>query len=123
MSKPDRIDCPLKQECPLADQKLLALQERRVVGKGYGIYALAVTIPVVLLIGIAFSFQWDESCSRVEGQKGRTCTQNLTWKGWQGVPLQAIGSAVGTGFAVYSGRSRWMEALGKFVNGGGKHHE
>lgn len=93
------------------EEKLL---DKKTVEKGYGIYALVMTIPVVLIMSILFSFEGDISCTAVAKEEP-VCTQRFVWNGWKAVPLQAIGGAVGTAIAVYTARGSWAELLGKLV--------
>lgn len=97
--------CPV--ECPN--------RQKTVIGKGYSIFALLATIPAVLLAGVIFSLRVDYKC--ITKSSHSKCTSHIEWLGWQGVPLQAIATALGTGLIVYGGKDKWAENLGHLIKG------
>ncbi|MBD2001912.1 MULTISPECIES: hypothetical protein [Cyanophyceae] len=94
-----KSDCPI--DCPN--------RNKSAVGRGYSVLALAATIPSVLVVACLFSLRVDYQC-----QKG-DCTRKIEWQGWQGVPLEAIASALGTGLAIYATRDTLAEKIGNLL--------
>lgn len=84
-------------------------RNKTAVGKGYSILALAVTVPVVLVVGCLLSLRVDYQCQSKE------CTTKIEWQGWNGVPIEAIASALGTGLAIYATKDTLAEKIGNFL--------
>lgn len=94
-----KSDCPI--DCPN--------RNKSAVGKGYSILALAATIPSVLIVTCLFSLRLNYQCQQGE------CQSKIEWQGWQGVPLEAIASALGTGLAIYATRDALAEKIGNLL--------
>ncbi|MBD2002118.1 MULTISPECIES: hypothetical protein [Cyanophyceae] len=95
----NKADCPT--DCPN--------RTKTAVGRGYSILALAATIPSILIVTCLFSLRIDYQC------KQDVCISKLEWQGWQGVPLEAIASALGTGLAIYATRDTLAEKIGNLL--------
>ncbi|MBD1925765.1 hypothetical protein H6F74_05640 [Trichocoleus sp. FACHB-90] len=101
MESSSKSDCPI--DCPN--------RNKSAVGKGYSILALMATVPSVLIVACLFSLRLDYQC---QGSNG--CITKIEWQGWQGVPLEAIASALGTGLAIYATRDALAEKVGNLLN-------
>lgn len=81
---------------------------------GASLIFFAVSLPAAFVLSILLCFEGNMSCS-VDAKGDRTCTEKLTYNGWKGVPLEAMGGAVGAGFAAFKIAELSGGKLGKFV--------
>lgn len=75
------------------------MMKEPVVGTKSGILAIGLCAVTVLICG-AMSISYKSECARDDTGK-RTCTDNIEFLGWAGVPLQPIASAIGIGAGAF----------------------
>lgn len=77
-------------------------KKEKIVGTAFGILAMCLTASIVLIFGIALSVEYESNCATNEATGKINCNTRSAWRGWSGVPIQAIAGALGTAGGAYA---------------------
>lgn len=68
---------------------------KKIVSTAFGLLAMCLASGVTLILGLALSIEYESSCTTNEA--GKTfCNTRSAWKGWSGLPIEALAGIGGT---------------------------
>lgn len=74
----------------------------KVIGTTVGIALMCLTAVIVCIFGALLSIEYESNCTTQEDTGKTLCTTRSAWKGWSGVPIQSLASAVGIAAGGYA---------------------
>lgn len=72
----------------------------KTVSTNFGIFAICATVLTTFLFAAAFASEYEGNCTPDAAGKAQ-CTQHFAWKGFGGVPIEPLATAIGTGMGAY----------------------
>lgn len=79
----------------------MAFNREKIVGTWFGLFAMCLASGVTLLLGLALSVEYESVCTTSETGK-TSCNTRSAWKGWSGLPIEALAGIGGTSSAAFA---------------------
>lgn len=74
---------------------LMPFSKEKIVGTWFGLFAMCLAAGITLILGLALSVEYESTCTTNEAGK-TNCNTRSAWKGWSGLPVEAIAGLGGT---------------------------
>lgn len=71
-------------------------KREKVVSTGFGLFTMCLTLLIALIVGAAFSVEYESSCSTSESSGKTLCTTRSAWKGFSGIPIEPLAGVAGS---------------------------
>ena len=73
----------------------MSSKSEKIVGTWFGLFAMCLAAGLTLILGLALSVEYESTCTTNEAGK-TSCNTRSAWKGWSGMPVEAIAGLGGT---------------------------